>query len=84
MSLFTITLAAANPLLPVRVVAAVALIAVLATFLHVLRHLKQIEKTIVADDVVPDELGPRNNLVLMICAIPVVVVALLVFLLIKA
>jgi hypothetical protein len=84
MSSFTMMLAAANPLLPVRVVAAVALIAVVATFVHVLRHLKQIEKTIMADNVVPDELGPRNNLVLMVCAIPVILVALLVFLVIKA
>jgi undecaprenyl pyrophosphate phosphatase UppP len=77
-------LAAAPELLPVRIVAAIALVAVIVAFVHVLRHLKQIEKTIVKDDLVPAEGGPRNNVLLMVCAIPIIVVALLFYLIIKA
>ena len=77
-------LAVAEPLLPIRIVAGIALIAVLAAFIYVLRHLKQIEKTIVSDNVLPQELGPRNNLALIVCAIPVIVVSLLLFLVIKS
>jgi hypothetical protein len=57
---------------------------VIIAFVHVLRHLKQIEQTIVKDDLVPTERGPRNNALLMVCAIPIIVVALLLFLVIKA
>jgi len=71
-------------LLPVRILAGVALIAVIAAFVHVLRHLKEIERTIVEDDLVPEERGPRNNMVLIVCAIPIIVVALLLFLVMKA
>jgi hypothetical protein len=70
----------ADQLLPIRILAILALAAVVFAFFHVLRHLKQIEKTIVADNLVPAERGPRNNLVLMICAIPIIVTALLLFL----
>jgi hypothetical protein len=49
---------------------------------YVLRHLRKIEKTIVADNLVPSELGARNNMVLMICAIPLVITALLLYLVI--
>jgi undecaprenyl pyrophosphate phosphatase UppP len=85
--LFTPTdlvVAAAPELLPVRIVAGIALIAVIVVFVHVLRHLKRIEQTIVKDDLVPTERGPRNNLLLMVCAIPIIVVALLFYLVIKA
>ena len=47
----------------------------IVAFLHVL-HLQQIEQTIVKDDLVPTERGPRNNVPLMVCAIPIIVVAL--------
>jgi hypothetical protein len=77
--------AATRPeLLPIRIVAAIALIAVISAFVYVLRHLKKIEQTIVADNLVPVERGPRNNVVLIICAIPIIVVTLLLFLIIKA
>jgi hypothetical protein len=67
-------------LLPIRIL---ALIAVVAAFFHVLHHLKKIERTIVADNLIPIERGPRNNMLLIVCAIPIVVVALLVFLIIN-
>src|SRR5437899_7954598 len=43
-------LAAAPELLPVRVLAGIALVAVIVAFVHVLRHLKHIEQTILKDD----------------------------------
>ena len=69
-------------LLPIRILAVVALIAVILAFVYVLRHLKKFERTIVADHLVPAERGPRNNVVLIMCAIPIVVVVLLLFLII--
>jgi len=45
--------------------------------------LAKIEKTIVADNLVPSELGPRNNMVLMVCLIPLIATALLFYLVIK-
>ena len=83
-NLAALILAAESQLLPVRIFAGIALVAVIVAFVHVLRHLKQIEQTIVKDDLVPAQRGPRNNVLLMVCAIPIVVVALLLFLLIKA
>lgn len=74
---------ATDPLLPIRVLAIVALISVIVVFVHVLRHLKQIERTIVSDNLVPAERGPRNNIVLIVCAIPIIVVSLLLFLILK-
>jgi hypothetical protein len=76
-------LLAADPLLPVRIVTTIALIAMICAFVYVLRHLRQIEKTIVRDNLVPSELGPRNNMVLMVCLIPIIVTALLLYLIIK-
>ncbi len=78
----TLLLAASSGLLPIRILAITALVAVILAFIHVLRHLKKIERMIVKDDLVPAERGPRNNAVLIICAIPIVVVALLLFLVI--
>jgi hypothetical protein len=78
------TLLASDPLFPVRILAGVAFIAVICAFVYVLRHLRQIEKKIIADAIVPRELGPRNNLVLLICAIPIIVVALLLLLILEA
>jgi hypothetical protein len=49
----------------------------------VLRHLLKIEKTIDADNLVPSELGPRNNMVLMVCLIPLIATALLLYLVIE-
>ena len=76
--------AAAPELLPVRIIAAIALIAVIVAFVHVLRHLKSIERTIVKDDLIPIERGARDNIVLLVCAIPIFVVALLLYLVMKA
>ena len=78
----TLILAATSALLPIRILAIVALVAVILAFVYVLRHLKKIEQMIVTDDLVPAQRGPRNNAVLIICAIPIVVVALLLFLII--
>ncbi len=55
------------------------LVAVIAAFVYVLRHLKKIEGMIRADHLVPAERGPRNNMVLIICALPIVVITLLLF-----
>ena len=71
-------------LFPIRILAGIALVAVIAAFIYVIRHLKQIERTIVADDLVPEQRGARNNVVLIMCAIPVIVVTLLLFLVLKA
>ncbi len=73
-----------DPLFPIRALAGIAFVAVICAFAYVLRHLRQIERAITADALVPKELGPRNNLVLMVCAIPIIVVALLLFLIVKA
>jgi hypothetical protein len=76
-------LLAADPLLAVRIVAMIAFIAMICAFVYVFRHLRQIENTIVRDNLVPSELGPRNNMVLMVCLIPIIVTALLLYLIIK-
>ena len=55
----------------------------LSAHIRLLRRLRKIEKTIVADNLVPIELGPRNNMILMICAIPLVITARLLYLVIK-
>lgn len=67
-----------------RIVAVIALAAVIGVFIYVLRHLKKIERMIVADDLIPAQRGPRYNMVLIICAVPIVVITLLLFLIIKA
>ncbi|MFN2622229.1 MAG: hypothetical protein ABR611_05230 [Chthoniobacterales bacterium] len=77
-------LAVTDALLPIRIVASIALVAVIAAFIYVLRHLRKIEQTVVSDDLVPPRRGPRNNVVLIICAVPIIVVTLLLFLIIKA
>lgn len=82
--MISLLLAAPPALLPIRIVALVALIAVIVAFVHVMRHLRQIERTIVADKLLPAERGPRNNVVLIVCAIPIIVVTLLLFLIIAA
>ena len=83
MKISVVELLATDPLLPVRIVAIIAFIAMICAFIYVLRHLRKIEKTIVADDLVPGELGPRNNMVLMVCLIPLIITALLLFLIIN-
>lgn len=75
---------AIDPLLPIRILAFLALGAVVAAFVYVVRHLRKIERMIVADDLLPQQGGPRNNAVLIICAIPIVVILLLLFLLFRA
>jgi hypothetical protein len=79
-----VVLLAADALLPIRILAIIALIVVIGAFLYVLRHLKQIERAIVADNLVPAERGPRNNVVLIICAVPIIVTSLLLFLILNA
>ena len=76
-------LLAADQLLPIRILAIIALIAVVAAFIYVLRHLKRIERTIAADNLIPAQRGPRNNLVLIVCAVPIIVTGLLLFLILK-
>jgi hypothetical protein len=76
-------LLATDPLLPVRIIAAIAFVAMTCAYVYVLRHLRKIEKIIVADNLVPSELGPRNNMVLMVCLIPLIATALLLYLVIK-
>jgi hypothetical protein len=71
-------LLATDPLLPVRIIAAM-----ICAYVYVLRHLRKIEKIIVADNLVPSELGPRNNMVLMVCLIPLIATALLLYPVIK-
>ncbi len=70
--------------MPIRILAFVALVAVIAVFIYVLLHLKKIEGMLTANNLVPAQRGPRNNVVLIICAIPIVIVTLLLFLVIKA
>ena len=64
--------------------AVIALVVAIGSFVYVLRHLKKIERTIAADNLVPAERGPRNNVVLMICVLPIIVTTLLLFLILKA
>jgi hypothetical protein len=71
---------ATDPLLPLRLVAGIAFTAMICAYVYVLRHLRKIERTIVADNLVPSELGPRNNMVLMVCLIPLIFTALLLYL----
>ncbi len=73
-----------DPLFPIRILAAIALVAVIAAFVHVLRHLNRIEREVIADDLVPKQRGPRNNMVLIVTAIPIVVTSLLLYLILKA
>lgn len=70
--------------MPIRIMAVVALAAVITAFIYVLRHLKKIERTIMADNLIPAQRGPRNNMVLIVCAVPIVVITLLLFLIFKA
>lgn len=76
-------LLAMDPLLPIRVLAAFAFVAVINAFIYVLRHLKRIERLIKADALLPAQRGPRNNMALIICA-PIVVMTLLLFLVLQA
>ena len=75
-------LLAIDRLLPIRIVAVIAFIAMICAYVYVLRHLRKIEKTIVADNLVPTELGARNNMVLMVCLLPLIATALLLYLII--
>jgi hypothetical protein len=79
-----ILLAAPAALFPLRVMAGVALVVVLGVFVWVLRHLRKVEDAIIADDLVPAESGARGNMMFIVCAVTFLIVALLLFLLIKA
>ena len=76
-------MAANNPLLPLRVVAILALAILILGFFWLHRHLRQVEKTIVADDLVPAKGGPRNNAIFILCAFALVLTILLLFLIIN-
>ena len=76
-------LLATDPLLPIRIVATIAFIAMICAYVYVFRHLRRIEKTILTDNLVPSELGPRHNMVLMVCLIPLITTALLLYLIIN-
>jgi len=82
-NLRVVELLGADPLLAVRIVAIIAFIAMVCAFVYVFRHLRKIKKTIVADDLVPAELGPRDNMVLIVCLIPLIITALLLYLIVK-
>ncbi|HYY14855.1 MAG TPA: hypothetical protein VE758_10535 [Chthoniobacterales bacterium] len=73
-----------DPLLPIRILAGIAFIAMLWAFIYVLRHLRNIERKLIAENLLPTELGPRDNLVLIVCLVPLIVTTLLLFLIIKA
>jgi hypothetical protein len=75
---------AAPELLPVRIVAGIALLAVIVAFVHVVRHLKPVKQMIIRNDLMPIERGPRDNVLLMVCALPIIVVALLLYLVLAA
>jgi hypothetical protein len=76
--------AAPAALTPIRVVAAIALLGVIGAFVYVVRHLKKIEGEIIADDLVPTNRGPRNNMIFIVSMVTFVVVCLLLFLIVKA
>jgi len=78
----TVGILATDPLLAVRIVAIIAFLAMICAFVYVFRHLRKIEKAIVADELIPTEIGARNNMVLMVSLIPLIVTALL-YLIIK-
>ena len=71
-------------LFPIRILAGLGLIGVWNIFHWVLRHRRGLTRVAYEDRVVPDLRGPRNNLVLMACAITAVVSSLLLFLVIAA
>jgi hypothetical protein len=73
-----------DPLLPIRILAGVGLVIVISIFVWILRHLRKIETTISADNLVPALRGPRNNMILMASAITLIVVSLLLFLIFHA
>ena len=74
----------AAALLPIRILAGLGLLAVWNIFRWVLRHRRGLTRVAYEDQVVPDLRGPRNNLVLVACAITALVSSLLLFLLIAA
>lgn len=69
---------------PLRVLAAIMLVGILCTFIYVLRHLSKIKNELADDDIVPDEKGPRNNMIFIVCAVAFIAVCLLLFLVVKA
>ena len=71
-------------LVPIQIMAGLALVAVIVAFIYVARHLRKIERMMVSDNLVPAERGPRNNMVLIVCAVPIVIVTLLLFLIFNA
>ncbi len=78
------TVAPARSGAPLRVFAAILLVAILCAVVYVLRHLTKVKQEIADDDLLPTERGPRNNMVFIVCAVTFVAVCLLLFLLVKA
>lgn len=69
---------------PLRVFAAILLVAILCGLVWVLRHLGKLKRELTDDDAIPTERGPRNNMVLVVCALAFAAVCLLLFLVVKA
>ena len=74
----------AAALLPIRILASLGLIGVWNIFHWVLRHRRRLTRLAYEDQVVPDLRGPRNNLILLACAITAIISSLLLFLVIAA
>ena len=84
MTSLALILVARPALRPIQIMAVFALAFVLGAFIWILRHLQKVENTVVSDDLVPAQRGPRNNMILMVCVLTLVLVSLLLFLLFKA
>ncbi|MFL6594522.1 MAG: hypothetical protein ACJ8HQ_03670 [Chthoniobacterales bacterium] len=78
------TVAPARSGAPLRVFAAILLVAVLCGLVWVLRHLGKIKRELAEDDVIPTERGPRKNMILVVCALTFAAVCLLLLLIVKA
>ncbi len=81
---FLLLQVAADRLAPIRILAAILLVGLLCGLIYVLRHLKNLNAEIRADDLVPAGRGPRNNMIFIACAVVFVVTCLLLFLIVKA
>jgi hypothetical protein len=68
---------------PLRVIASILLLVMLCGVIYVLRNLGKVKRELVADDLMPSTRGPRNNMVLVVCAVSFVVICLLLFLVVK-
>lgn len=78
------TVAPARSGAPLRVLAAILLVAMICGVIYLVRHFARVKREIIADDLVPAQRGPRNNMILVVCALTFVAFCLLLFLLVKA